>query len=54
MTEAMFDLLYITDSTITIILKLVGIILVCKLITYRKRCLQDINYITKGDKKWKK
>ena len=54
MTEAMFDLLYITDSAITIILKLVGIIFVCKLMTYKNRCFKDINYLTKGDTKWKK
>ena len=43
MTEAMFDLLYITDSTITIILKLVVIILIFKLIRSRKNCLKELN-----------
>ena len=49
MTDAMFDLLYITDSTITIMLKLVVIVLIFKLIRSRKNCFQNINHITKGD-----
>ena len=39
----MFDLLYITDSTITIILKFVVIILIFKLIRSRKNCLKELN-----------
>ncbi len=43
MTEAMFDLLYVTDSTITIILKLMVIMLIFKLIISRKNCIKELN-----------
>ncbi len=46
MTEALWDLLYITDSLITITLKIFIIILVCKIIIgFRKNC----NLLNKGE-----
>ena len=46
MTEAMFDILYATDSTVTIALKFLGIVLILKLIISRKNCIKELN-------KWK-
>ena len=43
MTEAMFDILYATDSTITIVLKFFAIILILKLIISRKNCIKELN-----------
>tara|TARA_R100000750_G_C2280102_1_gene70862 strand:- start:217 stop:357 length:141 start_codon:yes stop_codon:yes gene_type:complete len=45
MSEAMFDLLWIIDSVITDVLKLVIIILVLKLIMYRRKHLKEIKCI---------
>ena len=43
MTEAMFDILYATDSTVTIALKFLGIVLIFKLIISRKNCIKELN-----------
>ena len=43
MTEAMFDLLYVIDSTITIVLKFVGIILIFKLIITKRNYIKELN-----------
>ena len=43
MTEAMFDILYATDSIVTIALKLLGIVLILKLIISRKNCIKELN-----------
>ena len=39
----MFDILYVTDSTITIALKFFAIILILKLIISRKNCIKELN-----------
>ena len=43
MTEAMMDLLWVTDSTITIVLKFVAIILVFKLIITKRNYIKELN-----------
>ncbi len=45
MSEAMFDLLFIIDSVITDVLKLVIIVLILKLIMYRRKYLKEIKCI---------
>ena len=42
MTEALYDLLYVMDSVITMTLKLAVIIVVFKLIRSRKNCLKEL------------
>ena len=45
MSEAMFDLLFIIDSVITDVLKLVIIVLILKLIIYRRKYLKEMKCI---------
>jgi len=49
LNDLMFDLIYLTDTTITIIMKLSIIILIYKIIIgLRKKC----NLLNKGELKW--
>ena len=42
MSEAVFDLLYITDSIITGVIKILVIIVIVKLIKNRGNCLKEL------------
>ena len=42
MSEAMFDLLYITDSVVGIALKFFGAVLIIKIIKNKQRCLKEL------------
>ena len=42
MTEALYDLLYVMDSVITMALKLAVIIVVFKVMKNRQKCLKEL------------
>ena len=42
MSEAVFDLLYITDGIVGIVLKFFGAVLVIKIIKNKQRCLKEL------------